>query len=113
MVDSSVAGHSHKVGSFLFCKQKTLPISNKLISDTKTSYERVDYNAVWIGKDNLNCLSLLTIVKESANFGLQPADYRLDFLGSVCKNSLHPVPDTNAIETDIRITAIAIHFFLI
>ena len=90
---------------------KAIFIHDKFITGTKIFYEQAEYKLLWLANDSSNYRDLVTLLKQSAGLGLRPSDYGLTLPDSTGKVNALLQSGADPSENDIRITAIAIHFF--
>ncbi|WP_276504702.1 L,D-transpeptidase family protein [Terrimonas pollutisoli] len=75
-------------------------------------YEKTGFTTGWIQKENkTNCIFLLSVLKQAADWGLQPKDYDIDFIASLLQDKLHLQNQEDSIRADIKITQSAIQFY--
>ena len=75
-------------------------------------YEKTGFTTSWVQKDNkTDCIFLLTILRQAADWGLQAKDYDTDFIASFLSGKLRLQDTEDSIKADIKITGSAIHFY--
>ncbi|WP_157576829.1 L,D-transpeptidase family protein [Asinibacterium sp. OR53] len=77
-----------------------------------TFYEKLGFKTAWIQQENKeNLIFLLTVLKQSANWGLLDEDYATGFLEEFCNGHLSLQNADDSMKREIRISGIAIHFY--
>ncbi len=95
-------------------------ITNKYISSNEIKYSNqlkefytlVNYNPVWIQKENEDNRNIILKTLQLADgLGLNEKDYQFNFINYINKNKLYFKNITDSLEAEIRITDAAIHFY--
>jgi len=106
--------------SFASFAQITPELLQKYVSKSKDTgnaeimkfYVLLDYQTAWIqSKNTVNRDVLLSSLKTAPGLGLRETDYQDEFITSIRKDSLKLQNAIDSIVADIRLTAIALHFY--
>ncbi len=84
----------------------------KMQSEVKEFYTRVNYQVIWLQKENaLNLQLLLNQVKQAAGYGLEEKDYQFNYLESFRKGTVNLTNSVDSFEAELRFTDAAIHLY--
>jgi len=101
-----------RLRNFIFNGQSTPGSIPPYPAEVITFYEKLGFKTAWIQQENIEDRNfLLTVLKQSANWGLQDEYYASDFLEEFCNGHLLLRNADDSMQREIRITGIAIHFY--
>jgi len=95
----------------IFASDNSSPYINaKNKNDLVQFYSMQQYQPVWM-LSSFQCKNLLSLIQTSGDRGLNEKDYQPDFIRSLCEGKILLKNNKDSIDTEIRLTAIALNFF--